>query len=359
MDEWAQHNYAKTMRILVTGGGGFLGTHIIKELLKNPKYIVTNFSRHNYTHLEDLGVPTIRGDLTKSPDIERALMSGFDAVFHVAALAGVWGRYKDYLDINYLGTKNLLEACVAHGVGRFVYTSTPSVVFGQDDLLGVNEEQPYPKKHLTAYAETKTMAEKLVLQYNDSKSFLTCALRPHLIWGPGDPHLFPRVIQKGKEGKLKIVGDGENLVDIIYVENAAWAHVLAFENLTAGSKVCGEAYFIGQERPVKLWSFINEILGHMKIDAVTDSIDVKTAYRIGWAMEKLFKVAGIQKPEPPMTRFVALNLGKSHYFSHAKAKKHFGYYPRVTIEEGLRKTFAVRDQLNIMGPSASQAEEPK
>ena len=335
------------MRILVTGGGGFLGTYIIKELLKNPKYMVTNFSRHNYTHLEDLGVPTIRGDLKNVADVERALTFGFDAIFHVAALAGVWGRYQDFLDINYLGTKNLLEAAEAHGVQRFVYTSTPSVVFGKEDLMGVNEEQPYPKEHLTAYAETKTMAEKLVLQKNNSKTFLTCAIRPHLIWGPGDPHLFPRVIQKGKEGKLKVVGDGENLVDVIYVENAAFAHVLAFEHLKPGSNVCGQAYFVGQERPVKLWTFINEILGHMKIEPVMGSIDVQSAYRIGWLLEKVFNMAGIQKPEPPMTRFVALNLGKSHYFSHEKAKRDFGYYPRVSIEEGMKRTFAIRDQLKI------------
>lgn len=335
------------MRILVTGGGGFLGTYIIQELLKNPTYIVTNFSRHSYSHLEDMGVPTIKGDLKKPADIERALMNGFDAIFHVAALAGVWGRFQDYLDINYFGTKNLLEAALAHGVKRFVYTSTPSVVFGKEDLMGVDETQPYPKEHLNAYGETKTMAEKLVLQTNNSQTFLTCAIRPHLIWGPGDPHLFPRVIQKGKEGKLKVVGDGENLVDIIYVENAALAHVQAFEHLKPGSPVCGEAYFVGQERPVKLWSFINEILGHMKIEPVMGAIDVTTAYRIGWLMEKTFKLAGIQKPEPPMTRFVALNLGKSHYFSHAKAKRDFGYMPRISIEEGMKRTFKIRDQLKL------------
>lgn len=335
------------MRILVTGGGGFLGTYIIQELLKNPTYIVTNFSRHSYSHLEDMGVPTIKGDLKNPADIERALMNGFDAIFHVAALAGVWGRFKDYLDINYHGTKNLLEAAQAHGVQRFVYTSTPSVVFGKEDLLGVDETQSYPKEHLNAYGETKTMAEKLVLQSNNSSTFLTCAIRPHLIWGPGDPHLFPRVIQKGKEGKLKVVGDGENLVDIIYVENAALAHVQAFEHLKPGSAVCGEAYFVGQERPVKLWDFINEILGHMKIEPVMGAIDVTTAYRIGWLMEKTFKLAGIQKPEPPMTRFVALNLGKSHYFSHAKAKRDFGYIPRVSIEEGMKRTFQIRDQLKL------------
>lgn len=333
------------MRILVTGGGGFLGTYIITELLKNPTYIVTNFSRHSYSHLEDIGVPTIKGDLKKKEDVERALDQGFDAIFHVAALAGVWGKYEDYYGINYLGTKNLIEAAKAKGVSRFVYTSTPSVVFNKDDLLGVGEEQPYATEFLNAYSETKTMAEKLVLEMNDGKSFMTCAIRPHLIWGPGDPHLFPRVIQKGKEGKLKIVGDGENLVDIVFVENAALAHVLAFEKLTPGSPVCGEAYFVGQERPVKLWGFINQVLSQVKVDPVISSIDISTAYRLGWLLEKIFKFLGIQKPEPPMTRFVALNLGKSHYFSHAKAKKHFGYEPRVSIEEGLKRTFSYRESL--------------
>lgn len=331
------------MRILVTGGGGFLGTHIIKELLKNSSYIVTNFSRHSYSHLEDMGVPTIKGDIRKREDVEKALSQGFDAIFHVAALAGVWGKYEDYYGINYVGTKNLVEVAQTKGIGRFVYTSTPSVVFNKDDLLGVGEEQPYATEFLNAYSETKTMAEKLVLAANDNQTFLTCAIRPHLIWGPGDPHLFPRVIQKGKEGKLKIVGDGENMVDIVFVENAALAHVQAFEHLKAKSPVCGQAYFVGQERPVKLWGFINQILGFVKVDPVMNSIDVTTAYRIGWLLEKVFKLLGIMKPEPPMTRFVALNLGKSHYFSHEKAKRDFGYYPKVTIEEGLKKTFSYRD----------------
>lgn len=335
------------MRILVTGGGGFLGTYIIQELLKNPTYLVTNFSRHIYSHLEDIGVPTIKGDLKNRADIEHALSQGFDAIFHVAALAGVWGKYQDFYDINFVGTQNLLEIAKLKGIKKFIYTSTPSVVFGKGDLLGVGEDQPYATEHLTPYAETKTLAEKLVLENNNGKDFLTCALRPHLIWGPGDPHLFPRVIHKGRQGKLKIVGDGENLVDIIYVENAAWAHVQAFEHLSPGSKVCGQAYFIGQERPVKLWDFINQVLGYLKIEPVMKSIDLESAYRIGWILEKAFKLAGIQKPEPPMTRFVALNLGKSHYFSHEKAKRDFGYHPRITIEEGLKRTFAGREKITL------------
>ncbi len=330
------------MRILITGGGGFLGTHIIQELLKNPTYLVTNFSRHAYAHLEDLGVPTIKGNLCKKEDIERALDMGFDGIFHVAALAGVWGKYEDYYNINFLGTKNLLEAARERGISRFVYTSTPSVVFNKGDLLGVGEEQPYATEILNAYSETKTLAEKLVLELNDGKNFMTCALRPHLIWGPGDPHIFPRIIQKGKQGKLKIIGDGENLVDIIYVQNAAVAHVQAFEHLAPGSRVCGEAYFLGQERPVRIWEFINQILGYVNAEPVKDVIGIDTAYRLGWLFEKVFKFLGIRKPEPPMTRFVALNLGKSHYFSHAKAKRDFGYEPLISIEEGLKRTFADR-----------------
>ncbi|MGE3610963.1 MAG: NAD-dependent epimerase/dehydratase family protein [Bacteriovoracaceae bacterium] len=335
------------MRILVTGGGGFLGSYIIKELLKNPNYQVTNFSRHSYLHLKELGVPTIQGDLTRKEDVERALLQGFDAIFHVAALAGVWGKYQDFYNINFLGTKNLIEAAQNMGVKKFVYTSSPSVVFGSDDLFGVNEDCPYPKKYLNAYSETKAMAEKLVLSKNDGKTFLTCALRPHLIWGPGDPHLLPRVIQKGKAGKLKIVGDGENLVDIIYVENAAMAHVAAFENLQPHSRVCGHAYFLGQERPVKLWDFINQVLGMVKVEPVHGHISVQSAYKLGSFLEKAFKLLGIQKPEPPMTRFVALNLGKSHYFSHENARRDFNYIPKISIEEGLKRTFGGRDPFKL------------
>lgn len=331
------------MRILITGGGGFLGTYIVKELLKNPSYLITNFSRHSYAHLEELGVPTIKGDLRNKSDIQKALAQGFEAIFHVAALAGVWGKFQDYYEINYLGTKNLLEVAKEKGIKKFIYTSTPSVVFNQEDLLGVDETYPYATKFLNPYAQTKTLAEKLVLSMNDGEDFLTCAIRPHLIWGPGDPHIIPRILQKGKEAKLRIVGDGENLVDIIYVENAALAHVQAFQKLSPHSAVCGQAYFVGQERPVKLWSFINHILTLNKLNPVTKNMDVKAAYILGFCLEKLFQFLGINKPEPPMTRFVALNLGKSHYFSHAKAKQDFGYYPMISIEEGLKKTFEKKD----------------
>ncbi len=174
-------------------------------------------------------------------------------------------------------------------------------------------------------------------------------MRPHLIWGPGDPHIFPRIISKARQGKLKIVGDGENLVDIIYVENAAKAHVQAMEKLTPGSKVCGEAYFLGQERPVKIWEFVNLILGQMKIDPPTKNVDYATAFRAGKFFEFIWRMLGIKKPDPPMTRFVAMNLGTHHYFSHAKAKRDFGFHPEISIEEGLKRTFAYKETVRQLG----------
>jgi len=326
------------MKILVTGGGGFLGSHIIHELLKNPSYLVSQFSRNHYTFLDDLGVPTIRGNLKIKDDVQRLFENQFDVVIHTAAVAGVWGKREDYFLTNFEATKDLLHFAKASGVKAFIYTSTPSVVFKNNDLNGVDESEPYATKFYNHYMESKSLAEKEVLSAH-SEDFRTLALRPHLIWGKGDPHLFPRIIQTARQGKLKIVGRGDNLVDTIHVENAALAHRLAMETLITDMSIGGQAYFIGQERPVNLWSFINQALKNLEIDQVEDSISLKKAYAAGVMFETIFKALGINKPEPPMTRFVALNLAHSHYFNHEKAKRAFGYYPKVSIEEGVERTF--------------------
>ena len=325
------------MNILVTGGGGFLGSYIVRELLKQG-HKVSSLSRNNYPHLTKLGVENIICDLTNKEELDLLDLSSFEAVFHVAALAGVWGSYDKYYSINFEGTQNLINKIKVHHAKYFIYTSSPSVVFGEENIENGNESIPYPKKFYTHYAKTKALAEKYVLESND-ESFKTTALRPHLIWGPGDPHLIPRIISKARENKLKQVGDGENLVDIIYVENAASAHVDAFNALVANKNLSGKAYFIGQERPVKIWQFIDDIVALKNIKPIESMISFKKAFYIGWLLEFTFKIFGILKPEPPMTRFVALQLAKSHYFSHENAKNDFGFNPKITIEEGLKRTF--------------------
>ncbi len=321
------------MKILVTGAGGFLGFEIAKKLVQEGHEVI-NFSRSHHTKLDQYKIKTVQGDLRKYSNIEKALI-GVEAIFHVAALAGVWGKKEDFFGINYDGTKNLVDAATKLGVKKFVYTSTPSVVFGHEPLIGVDEKTKYPDHFYTFYAESKSLAEKYVLAANSS-SFLTCALRPHLIWGPGDPHIVPRLVERAHAKKLKMVGDGENLVDVIHVVNAANAHVLAFKNLEVGSPVAGSAYFIGQERPVKLWTFINQILEQKKAPKISSRVSFKVAYGMGAILEGIYKTFGLYHKEPLMTRFVAMQLAHSHYFSQEKAKKDFGYQVQLTVEEGLK-----------------------
>ena len=319
--------------ILVTGGGGFLGLEIVKQLL-DKGHKVTSLSRNHYDQLEKLGVKTIKADLTKKEDIENLDFSIYDCVFHVAALAGVWVDYNSFYCINYIGTRNLVDKCLSDNVSRFIYTSTPSVVFGEDDIVNGDESLDYPEKYYTHYAKTKSMAENYVKE-KSNENFLTISIRPHLIWGEGDPHLIPRLKEKARSGRLKVVGDGENLVDVIHVSNAAHAHILAMESLVKKTDLSGNAYFVGQERPVNMWHFLNQILEVYKIDKIEDKISFSIAYYIGFVLEILYRIIGIKSPEPPMTRFIALQLAKSHYFSHAKAKNDLGYSPLISVEEGL------------------------
>ncbi|MBW2996758.1 NAD-dependent epimerase/dehydratase family protein, partial [Candidatus Woesearchaeota archaeon] len=216
------------MKILVTGGGGFLGKAIAKALVKRG-HEVRSFSRGSYPELEALGIKAHRGDITDKSALLDA-SEGCDAVFHVAAKAGVWGSYKEYYRPNVIGTKNVINACIQNKVKRLIFTSSPSVVFNNADQDGVDESEPYPKKFISHYPKTKAIAENIVLKAN-SQELATVSLRPHLIWGPGDNHLIPRIISRAKAGKLRIVGDGKNLVDTVYIDNAVDAHLLAFERL--------------------------------------------------------------------------------------------------------------------------------
>jgi nucleoside-diphosphate-sugar epimerase len=259
-----------------------------------------------------------------------------DTVFHVAALAGIWGRWQDYYATNVLGTENVLAGCRAAGVSKLIYTSTPSVVFNQQDICNGDEQLPYADRFLCHYARSKVLAEQLVLAASDLR---TCALRPHLVWGPGDPHLVPRLIERGRKGQLRQVGPGENLVDISYVDNVAHAHLLAADNLEGVGTAAGRAYFISQGEPVNLWQWIGELFSRLDIAPVRAKISYPAAYMIGALLEGGYRVAGRQQ-EPPMTRFLAQQLAKSHYFSIARASHDLGYQPLVSTTEGMERLFA-------------------
>ena len=320
------------MTALVTGGGGFLGSAIIGLLLKQGAR-VRSYSRKHHTGLDSLGVEQSQGDLTDANALGQAVR-GCDIVYHVAAQAGVWGRYGDYYRTNVVGTQNVLNACTQSRVAKLVYTSSPSVVYDGGDMEGVNESAPYPKKHEAHYPATKAIAEQLVLA-NNGPRLATVSLRPHLIWGPGDPHLIPRLIDRARSGKLRRIGNHAKRVDTIYIDNAALAHVLAGNELCATSACAGKAYFLSQGEPVNLWDFINRILACAGLPPVEKTISYRKAWYAGAVLETIYRVLRLRK-EPPMTRFVARQLATAHWFDISAAKRDFGYTPVVSTEEGLR-----------------------
>jgi len=281
-------------RALVTGGGGFLGSAVVRALQQSGVEVVS-FSRHAHH------TPCLHqcGSL-EDADAVSVAVAGCDTVFHVAAKAGVWGAWDEYQRINVQGTKNIIHACRHHGVQRLIYTSSPSVVFDGQDMEGVDESVPYPSHYHAAYPRSKALAEQCVLAAN-SDALTTVALRPHLIWGAGDQHLVPRILARGRSGKLRRIGDRPCLVDTIYIDNAADAHILAAKKLHKNSALSGRAYFISNDEPIPLWDMVNRILAAGGVAAVTKTISPTMAYGIGSALERIYGMLGINK-EPPMTR---------------------------------------------------------
>jgi nucleoside-diphosphate-sugar epimerase len=318
-------------KVLVTGGGGFLGAAIVRQLVERGDRVLS-FSRRFYPELSAMGVEQIQGDISDATAIEQACRE-IDLVFHVAAKPGVWGDYVTYYRTNVIGTRNVIAACKRHNVSRLVYTSSPSVVFNGTDMEGVDESAPYPEKFFAHYPKTKAMAEKLVIEAGD-EGLKTIILRPHLIWGPQDNHLVPRIIERAN--RLVKVGDGKNLVDTIYIDNAADAHVQAADRLGQNHYLSGRVYFISQDDPVPLWEMVNNILKAAGLSPVQRSISRNTAWWIGAVLEifyKMFKIKG----EPRMTRFLADELSTAHWFDISAAKKDLGYKPKVSTEEGLSR----------------------
>ncbi|NOR25098.1 MAG: NAD-dependent epimerase/dehydratase family protein [Desulforhopalus sp.] len=321
-------------KALVTGGGGFVGKAVVKRLLElGVKTMV--LGRHRYPDIELLGAECTVGNVSDAGLIDKAT-EGVDIVFHVAALAGIWGSWNEYYATNVLGTEVVVSSCRKNAVPMLVYTSTPSVVFNRIDIEGGDESLAYADEYLCNYAKSKVLAERTVLGANCA-SLLTCAIRPHLIWGPGDPHLLPRLLESGSKKILKRVGDGSNLVDISYIDNVAHAHILAAKNLSEKGTAAGKPYFISQGEPVNLWDWINELFVAMNIDEVKASLSFPVAYRLGAVLEALYKITRLKK-EPKMTRFLAEQLAKSHYFSIENAQKDLGYEPVISTAEGLRRT---------------------
>ena len=324
---------AAEVKVLVTGGGGFLGGAIVRRLIERG-HSVRTLARGEYPALSASGVETMQGDIANYAAVEAAVR-GCEAIVHTAAKAGAWGPYLEYYDTNVIGTQNVINACKRCEVTRLVYTSTPSVAFAGADQEGVTEAAPYPENFLAAYPRTKAVAEQLVLAANGER-LGTIALRPHLIWGPGDTQLGPRIVEGARAGRLRIVGSGRQQVDATYIDNAAHAHVLAVDRIAPGAACGGKAYYITNGEPWPIADIMNGIIEAAGAPPVTKHISPGVAYAAGVACETIYTLLR-KRNEPPMTRFVARQLGTAHWYDISAAQQDLGYAPIVSMKEGLER----------------------
>jgi len=323
---------ATTAQVFVTGAGGFLGKALC-QWLRSADIKVVGFARGDYPELSAMGVTMIKGDLSDQQCLFDAI-SGCDVVFHVASKAGVWGDKQSYFQPNVAGTQHIIDACIVHNIKRLIYTSTPSVTFSGIDENGIDESSPYAAQFLNFYGLSKALAEQKILNSN-SPTLKTVALRPHLIWGPGDRHLIPRVLERAKAGRLKLVGKTDKLVDTIYIDNAVYAHLLAAVELDKTTPRCaGKAYFLSNDEPIFMAQMLNKILACQDLPAVTKRVPAPLAYAVGTLLEWAY-LALRKQDEPIMTRFVAKQLSTSHYFDISAAKQDFGYRVLVSIDQGM------------------------
>ena len=320
------------MRILVTGGGGFLGTAICLQLADAGHEVIA-YQRSSADHLAGRGISSISGDITDLSTLSAAARE-CDAIIHTAGKAGVWGPRKDYQRINVEGTSVVIQCCRNLGITHLVHTSSPSVVHAGGDIIGANESLPIADHFSAPYPESKALAEKIVIASNRD-GLQTVALRPHLIWGPGDPHILPRLASKVRRGSLALPG-ADKLIDTIYVENAARAHVLALNELTGTAKCAGKPYFVTNNEPLPQGEIIQRLLAAIGIEVKIRSLPTALALAAGTLCEyswRLLPLAG----EPPVTRFALEQLGTAHWFDTSAAERDFSYIPEISIEQGLKK----------------------
>ncbi len=321
------------MRVLVTGGGGFVGGAVAR-LLQRCGHQVRSLSRTPYPGLEADGVEVLVGDL-RDLEAVRAACRGQEGVVHCAALVGIWGDYKSFFEVNVAGTHHIIRACQESGVPRLVFTSSPSVVFSGSDIEGWTESAPYPQDFDSHYSRTKAVAERLVLAAN-RPDLLTVALRPHLVWGPGEDRLVARMVARAHAGELRRIGSYNKLVDATFIDDAAEAHRLALESLQPGSAAAGRPYFISGGRPLPIWEIINAILEAAGLPPVDKSVSPIAARAAAWAYE-IWYAATRRRGEPRLTRFLVQQLSTAHWFDISAARRDLGYEPRVAFADGIER----------------------
>lgn len=319
------------MKTLVTGATGFLGGALTRRL-HSMGWDVTALGRDpsKLNQLEEDGIRIVRADISKKDEVT-ASFSDFELVFHCAAFPSPWGRFETFYQANVIGTRNIVQACMDNNVSRLVYVSTPSIYFNYSSRLGVKETDPLPEP-ISNYARTKLLAEEEV-DKGFAQGLATVSIRPRAIFGEGDTVIFPRLIPRLKSGRLPILGDGENIVDLTYIQNVVDALLLCAE---APKNTLGKKYNISNGEPVKIWELVKRICDELGYPYPSRKISHKTASAFASALELAYSLIPYS-PEPPLTRLSVSMMANSTTLDISAARNELGYQPKVSIEEGVQR----------------------
>ena len=314
------------MRVLVTGATSLIGRAVVARL-QDRGDVVTVFQRRP----SGLATAEHLGDIA-DPSAVATAVAGNEAVVHLAGRVAVTGPWSQFEETNVRGTHNAIEAAREAGVGRFVHVSSPSVAHGGRSLVGAAAGAADPDKTRGHYATSKARAE-LVALAADTPDLAVVAIRPHLIWGPGDTQLVARIVSRARAGRLAIVGSGAALIDTTYIDNAADALVAALDR---APELGGRALVVsnGQPRPVR------ELVNRIVIAAGVEPPRIKVPYQVartgGLVVERIWERQG-REDDPPMTSFLAEQLGTAHWFDQRETRRALGWEPAVSLAEGFRR----------------------
>jgi 2-alkyl-3-oxoalkanoate reductase len=328
------------VRVLVTGGTSLLARRTAEALLARGDDVMLL-----QRHASSLDCAQVLADVRDADAVHHAV-DGCEAIVHAAAKVGVVGAWEDYRSINVDGTANVMAAARFHGVSRVVHVSTPSVAHAGRSLVGAAAEPAVTGRRGAWYAESKSVAEQLAIRAGDDLVPVV-VIRPHLVWGPGDTQLVGRIVERARTGRLALVGDGAALVDTTYIDGAASALVAALDAAVPGARCVGRAYVIANGEPRPIRDLVMGICRAAGIEIEPRHVPLQVATNVGSLVEKVWSVrARLHRSgsdaddEPPLTRFLAEQLGTAHWFDPRPARDDLGWTPPVSIDEGLRNLAA-------------------
>ena len=319
------------MKTLITGATGFLGGALAQRL-HTMGWDVTALGRNpvKLNELEDAGMKPFRADISKKNELTKAF-NGQEIVFHCAALPSPWGSFEKFYQSNVIGTRNVVQACLENNTKRLVYVSTPSIYFDYNSRVGVKENDPLPEP-ISHYARTKLLAEEEI-DKGFAQGLAVVSIRPRALFGEGDTVIFPRLLKRLKSGRLPILGNGDNMVDLTYIQNVVDALMLCAES---PANTLGKKYNITNGEPIQIWALVNRICDELGFPHPSRKISRQAAHYVGGTFEFLFSLIPYS-PEPPLTRMSVSMMANSTTLDISAARNELGYQPKVSVEEGVQR----------------------